>query len=238
MKFARIAVIVIVFVSVILFSWYTAGTDTRQLVIGSLEAWEEHLHWIILVVSGLIVVSTLAGLPVLYLSIALGFFLPWLPAMAVAWTINLLAVMATFIMVRRLYYVYFRKKYGDKRIIRGINRRIGKYGLWTVAVTRAVYFIPTNIINFSFPLSRITLRKYMTGTMIGLVPESVINVGTGYLLRHEILLLEDPGNNFWQIVFIAAVLLLITALLIFLRYRKKRNARIRLGEVVPLLDEQ
>jgi uncharacterized membrane protein YdjX (TVP38/TMEM64 family) len=170
--------------------------------------------------------------------VALGFFIPYLPALALAWTMQLFAVMTTFFLIRRVYYVYFRKRYGEKKLIRRINKRIKKYGFWTVALTRGVYFIPTNIINFSFPLSRITTRQYLAGTMAGLVPECLINVSTGYLLRHQLLLMDEPQQNMMKIIFSGAFLLLMAVSFLSLRYRKKRAAKTRLKKIVPLLEEQ
>jgi len=238
MKAIRIAVIVIILALLAGFFIFSAGNDTQQWVLHSMEEWENSHFWLVLVIFGLTLISTLTGLPVLYLSVALGFFLAYLPALAFAMVINLVAVMTTFVFVRKLYYSYFKKKYGDRKLIRSINRRIRKYGFWTVALTRAVYFIPTNIINYSFPLSKITYRKYLVGTMIGLVPECLVNVSTGYLLRHEVMLLNNPEQNLLKIVVIAVSMVVMIGLFLFFRYRRKRNARIRLKEVVPMLDDQ
>lgn len=238
MKLLRITVIVVIAAILGGFFYTTSGTDTQQLVLDSMEGWSTHHFWLILAVFGLTILSTLTGLPVLYLSIALGFFMTYLPALVLSWAINLLAVMLTFLFIRKLYSDYFKKKYGNRKLIKRINKRIRKHGLWTVAVTRSIYFIPTNIINFSFPLSRISGRQYLAGTMIGLVPESLINVTTGYLLKHELLLLDAPQENLVKIVVIGASLALMIPVLLFFRYRKRRNKRIRLNEYVPLLEKE
>ncbi len=238
MRFLRIAVIVVIAAFLGGFFLATSGTDKQQLVLDSMEGWSTHHIWLILVVFGLTLLSTLTGLPVLYLSIALGFFLSYLPALALSWAFNLLAVMITFLFIRKLYSDYFKKKYGSRKLIKRINKRISRHGLWTVAVTRSIYFIPTNIINFSFPLSKISGRKYLAGTMIGLVPESIINVTTGYLLKHELLLLHAPQENLVKIVVIGLSLVLMVTVFLFFRYRKKRSERIRLKEYVPLLEKE
>ncbi len=86
---------------------------------------------------------------------AIGFLLDFTPAMLICWGVNVLAVMASFYMVRSAFTEYFTRK----------------YGLWSVVFSRAIYIIPTNLINFSFPLSKISTRSYLAGTMIGLIPE-------------------------------------------------------------------
>ena len=202
-------------------------THSRILLI-SLEYLESHLFYLVTVIFVLTLLSTLTGLPVLYLSVALGFFIPYLPALALAWVIHLIAVMTTFYMIRKVYSAYFREKYGNKKGIKRINKRIKKYGFLTVALSRSVYFIPTNIINFSFPLSRITTKQYLLGTMTGLVPECLINVTTGYLLKQQLQLLDAPQQNMLKIVLIGLFLLFMAALFLFLRFRKKRAERLKL----------
>lgn len=238
MKFLRITIITVILLIVGSFIILTSGNDPQQLLLKSMEYLESHIFYLVLVIFTLTLLSTLAGLPVLYLSVALGFFIPYLPALALAWVIHLFSVMTTFYMIRRVYSDYFRNKYGGKKMIRRINKRIRKYGFWTVALTRSVYFIPTNIINFSFPLSRITARQYLAGTMTGLIPECLINVTTGYLLKHQLMLLDSPQQNLLRIVLIGIYLMLMVALFLFLRYRKNRTEKSRLKKIIPLLKDQ
>ena len=238
MKFLRITIITVIALIMAGFVIFATQNDPQKQLLASMEFLAAHHIYLILAIFFLTLISTLTGLPVLYLGVALGFFIPYLPALALAWTIQLFAVMTTFFMVRRVYYAYFRKRYGEKKLIRRINMRIRKYRFWTVAVTRGVYFIPTNIINFSFPLSRITTRQYLVGTMTGLIPECLINVTTGYLLKHQLMLLDSPQQNLQKIVLIGTYLLLMATLFLFLRNRKNRADKSRLKKIIPLLKEQ
>ena len=238
MKFLRITIITVIALIMAGFVIFATRNDPQHQLITSMEFLAAHHIYLILAIFVLTLISTLTGLPVLYLGVALGFFIPYLTALILAWTIQLFAVMTTFFMVRRVYYAYFRKRYGEKKLIRRINMRIRKYRFWTVAVTRGVYFIPTNIINFSFPLSRITTRQYLVGTMTGLIPECLINVTTGYLLKHQLMLLDSPQQNLQKIVLIGTYLLLMATLFLFLRNRKNRADKSRLKKIIPLLKEQ
>ncbi|MCK4992286.1 MAG: VTT domain-containing protein, partial [Bacteroidales bacterium] len=146
---------------------------------------------------------------------------------------NVLAVMASFFMVRSAFTEYFREKYGEKKLIKRINKRIGNYGLWTVVFSRAIYIIPTNLINFSFPLSSISTRSYLVGTMIGLIPECLINVLTGYLIKHEVILLSAPETRTWQAAFIGAFILLLLLVFILLRVRQNRRKKFKTLKGIP-----
>ncbi len=128
-------------------------------------------------------------------------------------------------MVRTAFTEYFREKYGEKKLIQRINKRIGNYGLWSVVFSRAIYIIPTNLINFSYPLSKMTSRTYLLGTAVGLIPECLINVLTGYLIKHEVILLSTPETRTWQAAIIGALILLLLMVSILLRVRQNRRKK-------------
>jgi uncharacterized membrane protein YdjX (TVP38/TMEM64 family) len=147
--------------------------------------------------------------------------------------VNLVSVMATFYMVRFAFTGFFQEKYGDKKLIKRINKRIGKYGLWTVVFSRGIYIVPTNVINFSFPLSSISSRSYLLGTTIGLLPECLINVLTGYLIKHEVILLSAPETRTWQVLVIGSFILLFVLAFILLRVRQNRRKKFQALKQIP-----
>lgn len=237
MKLLRFTIITLILLGLGAFIYFSSGTDPQQWLLEFMEKWDSRYLWIILIIFVITLLSTLTGLPVLYLGVALGFFMAYLPALALAWVINVIAVMAAFFMIRKVFSSYFRQKYGDKKLILRINRAITKYNFWTVAFTRSIYIIPTNLINFSFPLSKISGRHYFLGTLLGLIPESLINVSTGYLLKHELLLMTSPGENLIKIIIIGSALLAMTGGFLLLRYTRRRRASSSIEEIVPLLED-
>jgi len=82
-----------------------------------------------------------------------------------------------------------------------------------------IIFVATNVINFSFPLSNISIRPYLVGTAIGLIPETLLNVVTGYLIKHEVILLSAPETRTWQ----ALVIGVLRAIKHFRKYRIVRG---------------
>ena len=223
MKVLRIIIIAFIAITVGSFIYFTAGTNPETLLFERIENLEQHHFYLILLLIALTLLSTITGLPVFYFGIALGFLLPLLPALIIGWNISLLSVMATFYMVKFAFYRYFKDKYGGKKIVKKINKRVSKNGLWAVVFSRSVYVVPTSIINFTFPISKISTKQYFFGTMIGLIPETLINVITGYLVKHEIILLSSPEAGNWKTLVIAGFLLLLTILFIILRGRQKRK---------------
>jgi uncharacterized membrane protein YdjX (TVP38/TMEM64 family) len=229
----RIIIISLMVISIGAFFWFTAGTDAQTLVFERIMVTDQRLAFMVLLLCAFTLFSTLTGLPVLYLSMAIGFLLNFTPAMLISLGVNLLSVMATFYLVRKAFTGYFQEKYGQKKLIGRINQRIGKYGLWTVVFSRGIYIIPTNVINFSFPLSSITPRAYFLGTAVGLLPECLINVLTGYLIKHEVILLSAPETRTWQALVIGAFILLFILAFILLRIRQNRLKKFKALKQIP-----
>jgi uncharacterized membrane protein YdjX (TVP38/TMEM64 family) len=232
-KQLRIIIIAFILLTVGTFIWLTAGSDAQSLLFERIEVSDQRIVFLIILISALTLLSTLSGLPILYLSMAIGFLLNFTPALLICWGVNVLAVMASFFMVRSAFTEYFREKYGEKKLIKRINKRIGKYGLWSVVFSRAIYIIPTNIINFSFPLSSITTRSYLLGTTVGLLPECLINILAGYLIKHEVILLSAPETRTWQAAIIGAFILLLLLVFILLRLRQNHRRKFKTLKGIP-----
>ena len=233
MKQLRIIIIAFILLTAGAFIWLTAGSDAQSLLFERIVLTDQRIVFLVIIICALILLSTLSGLPILYLSMGIGFLLNFTPAMLICWGVNVLAVMASFFMVRSAFTEYFREKYGEKKLIKRINKGIGNYGLWSVVFSRAIYIIPTNLINFSFPLSSITTRSYLLGTMIGLIPECLINVLAGYLIKHEVILLSTPETRTWQAGIIGAFILLLLLASILLRIRQIRRKKFRALKGIP-----
>ncbi len=225
MKQLRIIIISFIVITVGAFIWLTAGSDAETLLFERILVPDQRHQYLVVLLCAFTLLSTLSGLPVFYLSLALGFLLNFSPAVLICWGINIVAVMATFYMVRFAFSSYFSERYGKKKLIRRINKRIEKYGMWSVVFSRSIYIIPTNIINFSFPLSSISTRSFFLGTVIGLIPECLLNVLTGYLIKHEVILLSAHDNRTWQTLVIGGFIVFFTLLFILLRVRQNRRKK-------------
>ena len=233
MKQLRFIIIAFILITVGLFIYLTAGNDPETLLLDRILVMDQHHIYLVLLLCAFTLLSTLSGLPIFYLSLALGFLLNFTPAILICWFVNIVSVMATFYMVRFAFTTYFREKYGKKKLIRRINKRIESYGPWTVVFSRAIYIIPTNVINFSFPLSNISTRSYLLGTTLGLIPECLLNVITGYLIKHEVILLSAPETRTWQALVIGGFILLFTLIFILLRIRQRRKKKFTALKAIP-----
>ncbi len=233
MRALRIIIITVIVLSLGAFLWFTAETDVRSLLFERIMVTDQRMLLLVLLLGIMTLFSTLTGLPVLYFSMALGFLLDFAPAFLISLGMNLLSVMAAYYMVRRVFTDYFREKYGQKKLIKRIEKRVKKYGLWTVVFSRGIYIVPTNVINFSFPLSSMSPRSYFLGTALGLLPECLINVLTGYLVKHETILLSAPETRTWQALIIGGFILLFILAFILIRIRQGKRKKYRTLNQVP-----
>lgn len=236
MKLLRVLLLIIILSSIAVFCYFSFQSDTRVLLLEFLEVHAGRHLWLVLILFALILLSTITGLPVFYFGIAFGFFFPFIPALFFTWLFGLVSIIAIFLILRSVYASYFIEKYGTKKVIKKVNAKIEKHGFWTVAISRSIYIIPTNLINFVFPLSKISGRQYVLGTMAGLVPESLINVLTGLLLKQQLFLLTSAQQNLLKTAIIGAALGVMAIVLVFIYYRR-RNSNARINEIVPRLKD-
>ena len=138
MKKLRIIIIAFILLTAGAFIWLTAGSDAQSLLFDRIMLSDQGILILVLLISALTLLSTLSGLPIFYLSMAMGFLMNFTPALLICWGVNILSVMASFFMVRSAFTEYFSQKYGEKKLIKRINKRIGKYGLWTVVFSRGI----------------------------------------------------------------------------------------------------
>ncbi len=133
MKALRIIIVAFILITVGIFIYLTAGTDAETLLFDRILLLDQRTILLVLLILSFTLLSTLTGLPILYLSIALGFLLNLATALLLCWAINIISVIATFYLVRFAFTSYFRERYGEKKLIQRIN--------------------------FSFPLSNISIRS-------------------------------------------------------------------------------
>ena len=117
MKQLRIIIIVFILITVGAFIWLTAGSDPETLLFERVIIPDQRHVYLVLLLCAFTLLSTLSGLPIFYLSLALGFLLNFTPAILICWGINIIAVMTTFYVVRFAFTTYFSDRYGKKKLI-------------------------------------------------------------------------------------------------------------------------
>lgn len=110
------------------------------------------------------------------------------------------------------------------RMLRGkgasLDARIGEHGFGTILYLRLIPLVPFNALNFGAGLSRVTLRDYALGSLIGMLPGTLVYTyfadalirGTG----------EARQQAFLHLLAAAGALVAFTLLMGWIRRRWKR----------------
>ena len=83
-KLLRIIIIVFILLAVGIFFILTGGDDPEKLLFERITVSDANTAGLVLVLCGFILLSTLTGLPVFYLGMALGFLLNFTPALLIS----------------------------------------------------------------------------------------------------------------------------------------------------------
>ena len=83
MKQLRIIIIAFILIAIGIFIWLTAGSDAQSMLFERIEVSDQRIVFLVLVISALTLLSTLSGLPIFYLSMAMGFLLTLAPALLI-----------------------------------------------------------------------------------------------------------------------------------------------------------
>ncbi len=109
------------------------------------------------------------------------------------------------------------------RVLRGkaaaLDQKIGKHGFGTILYLRLIPLVPFNALNFAAGISRVSLRDYVLGSLIGMLPGTLVYTyfadalirGTGEARREAFL------------HFLAAAALLVTFTLLTGWIRRRRG---------------
>jgi uncharacterized membrane protein YdjX (TVP38/TMEM64 family) len=80
---------------------------------------------------------------------------------------------------RYLLHSWAERRLGQHRALRHFRRGIAERGLWFVLLVRLVPVTPFNIENYLFGLTPLSWRPYLLGTVLGILPGTLIYVWLG-----------------------------------------------------------
>jgi uncharacterized membrane protein YdjX (TVP38/TMEM64 family) len=101
--------------------------------------------------------------------------------------------------------------------LKAISNRFASEGWKIVLLTRLVPFFPFKLSNYLFGMTRISIRGFVGGTLIGEIPLSVHNVYLGSLAADLATLGQRPAERTpWEWTFYAAGLVLAVLSVIYL----------------------
>lgn len=129
------------------------------------------------------VVATVLLLPGSVLTLGAGF--AWGPLWGVAMVVptSVAAATAAFLLGRTVLRPHVERRVrADPRFL-AIDRAVGESGLKLVILLRLSPVLPFNLLNYALALTRVSLRDYVLGSAIGMVPAITLFVYIGSLLE-------------------------------------------------------
>ncbi len=166
------------------------------------------------------ILFNLAAIPRVFFTIFSGYVFGLFYGFLFAWLATLAGLIVTFISIRYLFKDKFEKKFGKKEIVEKLNKQIEKRGVFIVIFFRAIYVVPSSILNYSFGFTKIKTSTYLLGSGIGFIPVVFVNVYAGFEIGRN---LSSENNINFNYVFITIAVLGILYFLVKQLIIKKKS---------------
>ncbi|MCH5150885.1 MAG: VTT domain-containing protein [Spirochaetales bacterium] len=187
--------------------------------------------WLPLIIIALYIIFNIAGQATMFFSILCGYLYTFPSALALAWIGMSIGIASSFICGRYLFRDSFENKFGNSEHVKMLNEYIGSHPFLTSAVTRLFFVIPYNIQNYAYSCTIIKPFSYFAGTILGILPITILNVACGYLIRTGGL---KDSAEVKTITSILAVIMVIT-IIIFIGKKKSKKCIIKAKQ--PMIND-
>jgi uncharacterized membrane protein YdjX (TVP38/TMEM64 family) len=131
------------------------------------------------IVGTVLVIGILLMVPMSLMLMLAGFLFGLAKGFAVAWLAGLLASTLAFLIGRSFARAWLERKIHRKTIFIAIDRAIKRKGFSVVLLTRLVGVLPYPATNYSLGLTDVSLRDFILGTNIGMIPPIILFVYLG-----------------------------------------------------------
>jgi len=143
-------------------------------------------YWAPIIMVLLYILFNIAAIPRVFFTVFSGYVFGMFYGFLFAWTSTLIGLAASFLMVRYLFRDSFERKFGNKKLVEKINLQIDKHGVWLIVFLRAIYVVPSSVLNYSFGFTKIKTFDYLLGSTIGFIPVVLLNVWIGNALMNNL----------------------------------------------------
>ena len=183
MKLKKIMLLLAIVLAVGLFFYLHLG---RYLTLAELKANQRylaqyyHAHTAVTVIAfmTLYIVQTALSLPgAAILSLAAGAIFGWQTGTCCAVLAATIGATLAFLMTRYLLRDMILRRFGPK--LEGLNRELEARGFNYLLLLRLVPLFPFFLINLAAGLTRLPIRTFVLGTIIGIIPGGFVYVNAG-----------------------------------------------------------
>lgn len=135
-----------------------------------------------------------------------------------------LGATVAFLVGRRLGREWVRERVDRREVLEGVDRGIAEEGLKVVLLLRLSPIVPYNALNYALALTGVSLRDFVLGSWLGMLPGTVLYVGLGAGARSiAALATGTTDRSGWWLAALAAGIL-ATALVVVVVTRAARRA--------------
>lgn len=183
----------------------------------------------------LFIVATIILVPGSILTIAAGFLFGLVGGILVVSIASLLAALATLAVGRYIAHDFVYKRLAGNGRMGLLLRVIEERGFRAVLLARLVPFLPYNLLNYALSLTRVKWRPYILGTLIGMVPGSLVLVYIGAAagdLTRAMTSLDGLQETPWILYALSALFIVLSS------WWLGRRATRELNTMMAEVDEQ
>ncbi|MGE4579470.1 MAG: TVP38/TMEM64 family protein [Desulfuromonadales bacterium] len=194
--------------------------DNRQRL---LAVYREHPLLIVAAFMALYIVQSALSLPgaIIFALSAGAIFGPWWGTVT-AVTAATVGATLCFLAVRTLWYRQVSERFGTR--LEGLNRELEARGLGYLLFVRLVPVFPFFLINLAAGLTRLPLRTFMLGTLVGMLPGGFVYVNAGASLASVTRVSDIASPRVLASLALLGLLALVPTLYIRFKTRRRRNA--------------
>ena len=202
--------------------------DIRELIVSGAQ-WIKDLGWKGMFLYGsFYFLLGVFSLPASLITISAGFLFGFLPGILIANLGSTLGAAAMFILGRFLFRDFVERQVEKSGFLKNFDTLMEKRGFKIVVLARLAIFMPYGILNYAFSATKIPLRTFILGSMIGMLPGSIlyILIGTSIENLSDLLVLSnkpsdlanssDQNFQFWYFAFMGVGILAMFILLYYL----------------------
>lgn len=153
----------------------------------------------------------LAFLPTLFFSFLCGYLYGTFYGFILAWAGMSLGLLGSFLGGRYLFRDIFQKYFGDKKVVIQLENYLKEHSWKSIIFLRLFFIFPYNVQNYAYALTSVKFRIYAIGSIVGIIPITLLNAWTGNLIANQTLVLTDLSSAFKVV---PVVFIMIAALLI------------------------
>lgn len=141
------------------------------------------------------VIATVFVIPALPLTLAAGFIFGLVKGVIVVSLSSVAGATAAFLLGRTLARGWVSRAISRQPRFAALDRAIRSRGFWVVVLTRLSPAFPFTMLNYLYGVTSVSLRSYVLGSWLGMLPATILYVYVGSLAGGLKTALNGPTNR-------------------------------------------